>query len=421
MNIESTIKYPKLQQISIYLASTLTVMAGAGISAAMNSLMMDFTTVANYQLVTRLVLSITSLAIAIGSIFSGWIVDKWGRKPLLIISLIIYAVTGTTGFYIVYFNLNPTATLYLILVGRALLGIAVAGIATSCTTLIADHYKDEKRNQVIGYQSSSISFGGAIFIVIGGALADIDWNFSFLIYFMSLVYLPLIYFTITEPNRIDNSSNDSEMKTVYKVQKIPIKNVLVSYFIVFVAMLVFYFIPPNFASYIHSFGEIKDVLVGIAIAMSSITSGISGLFYQILKKKIDYLFLFIIALTLLGVGFIITSYSSTYSLVIVGAIILGFGWGILMPNLYSWLVKDTPPILRGRIVGIYLTVLYFSQFISPIIAQPILNAKGFSFLFLIGGIVVLILSILPIVLLILKRIKSNIVTEQTQVTEVDDE
>ncbi|MHA1220226.1 MAG: MFS transporter, partial [Candidatus Heimdallarchaeota archaeon] len=202
MNELVEIRYPFWQELFILLASTLTVMAGAAISPAMHELTQFFSSVPNYQLLTQLVLTITALAIAISAPIMGLLVDKLGRKPLLITSEILYVVFGTTGFYFKYLPINPTAILYLILAGRVMLGISVAGIMTCTTTLIGDHYKGEKRDQVMGYQAAFMAFGGAVFIVIAGVIARFGWNYSFLVYLFSVILLPGLILFIIEPSRI---------------------------------------------------------------------------------------------------------------------------------------------------------------------------------------------------------------------------
>ena len=65
-------------------------------------------------------LTIPALFIAIGGLFAGQLVDRIGRKPLLIVSTLLYGIAGVSGFV-----LNSLGT---ILVGRAVLGLSVAGI-----------------------------------------------------------------------------------------------------------------------------------------------------------------------------------------------------------------------------------------------------------------------------------------------------
>ena len=68
----------------------------------------------------------------------------------------MYAVAGTSGFW-----LND---IHLILIGRFFLGLGVAGIMTSATTLIGDYFTGESRNKFMSLQSAFIALGGLLFI-----------------------------------------------------------------------------------------------------------------------------------------------------------------------------------------------------------------------------------------------------------------
>lgn len=169
-------------------------------------------------------------------------------------------------------------------------------------------------------------------------------------------------------------------------------------------MCVLFFVS-QFSFYLADFAIESELLIGIAIATSSITSGIASFFFKYIKKAIDTQVIFIITMTLVGSGFFILSFAPKFWLIFLGSGIAGFGWGIFMPNINSWLLLHTPERLRGRVVGIFITMLYLGQFVSPLIAEAIiLNVNLFGQqsipgLFLIGGIAVVVLILLPITLL----------------------
>lgn len=71
---------------TLLLASTLTVMSGATISPSLPAMQSYFAEVENSALLVRLVLTIPALFIAIGGMFAGQLVNRIGRKFLLIIA-----------------------------------------------------------------------------------------------------------------------------------------------------------------------------------------------------------------------------------------------------------------------------------------------------------------------------------------------
>ncbi|TET28893.1 MAG: MFS transporter [Candidatus Heimdallarchaeota archaeon] len=397
-----------LQELFILLSGTLTVMAGATISPILKEMATFFHEIPNIGLVSQLVLSVTSLAIAVGALFIGFIIDKFGRKPVLVTTTVLYAIFGTMGFYIL--------NIYVILASRIFLGFAVAGIMTSCTTLIGDYYSSEKRNQVLGFQSTLMSFGGALFIILGGALGNIAWNYAFLVYFLSLLILPGIIIFIPEPERDFEEENESIKPGDDAIEKkagFPIKVGLLSYTLMFLTMVVFFFIPSQFSFYLASFAIESELLIGLAIATSGISAGIASFFYKYIKKALDTQLIFIINLIFIGSGFFLLAFAPVFWVVFVGTSLTSLGFGIFMPNINSWLLQHTPNHLRGRVVGLFTTMLYSGQFVSPLIAAsiiPVINLsgrQGISGLLLIGGIVVFVLLIMPITLLLVNIIKNK--------------
>ena len=73
-----------------------------------------------------------------------------------------------------------------------MLGLAVAGVMVSATTLIADYFKGDARANFMGLQAAFMGFGGVIFLSVGGFIADVNWRLPFLIYLFS--WLLLVFF-----------------------------------------------------------------------------------------------------------------------------------------------------------------------------------------------------------------------------------
>ncbi len=173
---------------TLLLASTLTVMSGATIAPSLPAMQIQFAELENVEFWVRLVLTMPALFIVIGSPVAGQLVDTIGRKPLLLGAAILYGLAGSSGFV-----LN---SLFAILGGRALLGLAVAGVMVSATTLIADYYQGDDRANFMGLQAAFMGFGGVLFLSVGGFIAELSWRFPFLIYQLYWLNLPTLMFPL---------------------------------------------------------------------------------------------------------------------------------------------------------------------------------------------------------------------------------
>ncbi|MEX0742256.1 MAG: MFS transporter, partial [Phycisphaeraceae bacterium] len=143
-------------------------MAGTPVAPALPTMAVAFEGQPSVDLLVRLMLTMPGLFIALLAPASGWLVDRFGRKPLLVWGTVLYAAAGSTGLYL--------DSLWAILVGRALLGVAVSAIMTAAVTLIGDYFTDTARHRFLGSQAAFMSAGGMVFLLAGGMLADVSWR-----------------------------------------------------------------------------------------------------------------------------------------------------------------------------------------------------------------------------------------------------
>lgn len=104
-------------------ASSLTVLAGAIVAPALPSIALHFQDHPQSELLVRLIVTLPALAIALTASPMGWAADRLGKKRLLFLALGVYLMAGLSGVWL--------ESLELILAGRFLLGMAVAGILTA--------------------------------------------------------------------------------------------------------------------------------------------------------------------------------------------------------------------------------------------------------------------------------------------------
>ncbi|MCP3923133.1 MAG: MFS transporter [Desulfobacterales bacterium] len=244
----------------------MTVLAGAGITTAIPEIQNYFANQQNASFYSMLLLTVPALYIAILAPFAGHIIDRFGRKKPLIISLVIYALAGTSGLY-----LN---NLICLLIGRALLGVAVAGIMTVNTTLIGDYFQGRERSRFMGWQGAFMAFGGVVFVSVGGLLADISWRMPFLVYAFSLVILIFTFFYIYEPEVIRNDVAGNQRPGKRRIKKIG-----VVYGTSFLGMVFFYMIPTQIPFLLIEMGNISNSVVGYSISLVILAGAVLSVNY----------------------------------------------------------------------------------------------------------------------------------------------
>jgi MFS family permease len=380
----------RLTQLTLLIISTLTVMSGATISPSLPAMREYFATVPNADYLVRLALTLPALFIALGAPLVGIIIDRLGRKPLLLLALCIYGVAGSSGFLLNDLNW--------LLVGRAFLGVSVAGIMTIATTLIADYYTGATRTQFLGLQAGFMGLGGVLFLTLGGFLADLNWRLPFLIYLIALALVPLTLLSLPEPSRQPSNQNVAQASTA-EFRRFPFGLVALTYGIALITQIVFYFIPVQLPFYLSQVANTNATQEGFAIALLSLFSAISSILYHRIKARLSFIAIYGIAFVNMALGYGVISLTGDYGVVLIGLIISGAGLGLLMPNMNLCLVSVTPEMLRGRVISGITTSFFLGQFLSPFVSQPLSKTVGLGAAYGWAAGLMLILSFITLLAL----------------------
>jgi MFS family permease len=375
-------KYSGLRKSTLLIGSTLTVMAGAIIAPALPLISREFADVPGVELLSRLVLTLPALFMAILAPIAGYLVDRSGRKKVFLFSLVLYALAGTSGLYL---NSLPA-----ILVGRAILGIAVGGLVTAVITLIGDYFDGAERSRFMGIQAAFAGMGGLVFISSGGVLADIHWRLPFLIYIASLGVLVMAIISIYEPTGINKKNSNPENPAISGPIKIP-PIAFVIFGIAFFSAIVFYMIPTQMPFMLSAMEGVTNTKIGFAIAFVNVASVITSLNYGRIHRKLSFSAIMGIVYILIFFGFLIISQTNSYTMMITGIIVCGLGFGLMMPNINLWLISVAPASMRGRLVGYLNAAMFSGMFISPIAIQPLIMISSLYNSFLLMGIIVLVI------------------------------
>ncbi|PAF42617.1 MFS transporter [Helicobacter sp. 11S03491-1] len=364
---------------ALFAIAATTVLGSTIIAPSLPALQEHFSDVENIAFLSKLILTLPALFIMIFSPVSGFMLDRFGRLKLIYPSMIIWSISGTSGFFL--------DNLYLLLVSRAIFGVATAFLMTGVSVLLSDYYTGIKREKALSLQGFFMAFGGAIFLILGGYLSNLDWRYPFLAYLLGIVILIFAFFMLFEPaNHRNIDSNNTSSNTKFCFMKfIPV------YLLGIFCMAMFYIAPTQLPFFIsHTLG-LKSSYVGISMAVASVSMAIFSLFYSRLRSYLDIFRIYFLALFLIGTSFTIVGVFHNYTTVLISFVLMGAGLGIMMVNNSSWLFKLAKDNQRAKAYGFLAASLFMGQFISPFITQPVVEYFGLNSMFCIfGGVVYMV-------------------------------
>lgn len=357
-------KTNKKLQTALLLIATLGIMSGITIVSSLPLISHTFSDIPNIEFLSKLMLTIPSIVIALFSPFAGHIVDKFGRLKPLYIGIFLFIIGGSSGFYLHDF--------YVILVGRAILGLGVSLIMTSSTALIGDYFSEEVRHKFMSKQGMVVALGGIVFITTGGLLAQMHWSYPFAIYLIPILFVPFLVKSLYEPQK-HKHTEELELET----------RLLPVYFTAFFVMVLFYMLPTQFPYLIVNTLGGKPQTIGFVIATAMTFNALTSIQYAKIKARFSYIQIYAATFALFAFGLFIISQASSISGLFIATAPIGMGFGLLFVNTNSWFLSLVPAHKRGKAAGVLTSSLFLGQFASPILFEPIVSTYGVQMLFLV--------------------------------------
>jgi MFS family permease len=363
----------RLRAVTLILAAALTMMSGAAVTPALAEIRTAFADVENVKLLTQRILTIPAIVIVLGAPVAGWVVDRVGRRPTLVISMVLYVLAGTSGYYL--------HELSHLLLGRAFLGVAVAGTMTAVTTLAGDYFTGAQRRRFLALQGASMAAGGVVLIGTAGLLAAQSWRYPFLIYLLAVPLIPLVLAVLPEPDRAARQDGAQQGP----VASAPVATLALIYFVAFFGMMIFYSLPTQLPFHVGTTLGGTGRETGLAIATASFFGVLSAGCSAPLKRLLSFPAIFALLFLLEACGYALIGRADSYATLYGGLVLFGLGFGLLMPNVNLWLLGAAPAHIRGTLAGLLTTSVFLGQFISPELFARILPNAGQAEVFVLGG------------------------------------
>lgn len=340
--------------------SCLPVLGAVLIAPVLPKMQDHFDSVPGAKTLVPVVLTVPALALALLAPFAGVIVDRLGRKRLLVVATVLYAVFGTAPLWL--------DSLGAIVASRVLVGITEAAIMTCCTTLIGDYYTGRVRDRYLALQTMCASASATAFFVIGGAAGSAGWRAPFWIYAVGLLLAPLMVAALPKPDQ------EAAGLPVVEARPFPVRRLAGICALTVFGAMVFYTVPVETAYLLDDLGITSTGVIGLATALASAATVVGSIaFTRLPGTPVGRL---PVVFALCGTGFVVMALADGPVLLIAGAVLNCLGTGVLLPSLLTVAMSRLEYADRGRGTGLWTAAFFFGEFVCPLVLIGLESVVG---------------------------------------------
>ncbi len=304
---------------------------------------------------------------------AGYLSDRFGRKVVILPSLILALIGGLIAGFASWKMDDPYT---MIIIGRIIQGIGAAGAMPIVLPLVGDLYQDddEKISSTLGIIETSNTFGKVLSPILGSVFAAILWFLPFFsISALSLISISLIFFFVKVPKDKDEPLKFKEFirntKEVFKDEGKWLYTVFLNGVLVMLILFgMLFFLSENLEKVHDIKGIKKGFVLAIPLLLLCISSFISG---RKIKgdlnriKKIIIVSLIAMSVSIIFVGFT----SKKLILLLIVTSIVGIAIGALLPALDTIITDNIRKELRGTVSSFYSS----ARFIGVAAGPPIMS------------------------------------------------
>lgn len=322
----------------------------------------------------------------------GKLSDKFGRRPLIIISLLLNAF----GYLLFAF----THSYLMLLISRIIAGIGGSSIGVA-QAFIADVTTREERSKGMGLIGAAFGLGFVFGPLIGGLLAEYGYmitgftsaGFSILAFILTLIFLPES--NLNRAAAVLHKRKILDVAAIKKIFQKPDLTLLIILFLILtfsVANIYGTFALLGFK--IYNFTDRQNgYMFGIVGLSSAIVQG--GLL-RTASKYLSQQKLIIFGSLFMMIGLFLIPFGGSFLGLALIVILLSIGTGSLQPTLLSLISEVTSDAEQGVTLGINQSFSAFGRVLGPLWGGFAFEFLGYQFPFITGGIFTLFIFLLSV-------------------------
>ena len=314
--------------------------------------------------------SASGLSMAIASPIWGVLGDRYGRKPMLIRSI----VGGALTVGLMYFARTPTELLVL----RFIQG-ATSGTVAAATALVAAETPRNRVGWALGVVTSAVALGSAIGPVVGG-LAGAAFGLRLVFLgggvLLLLSMIPVLLIVRESPRR---RREGPQLGALALIRQRPgalralsvligaqgLINVCNSATQQLVVLRLLEMLTSGVAA-----------VTGVAFGLAGVASSGAAVFYTQVTRRIGYVRTTAVAAVMVAVAVSLVAVAPWAAVVVAGVALNGLFGGVVIPATASMIGLETPPEAQSTVFGANASSVAFGFFLGPLIGGGVAATAG---------------------------------------------
>ena len=352
------------------LISVLAVYFAANVifimSPAMNSIATNLYPDIPYGTVL-LLSTISSLLMIPGSLIAGAVLGKQVRfRTMAIVSLGGIVIAGV----LPYFITNFTA----VLIFRAVTGFCIGLGFPLQSTLALKLFDDNERPGVLGKATVAMSVGAILYMLISGAVCDINTSLVWLVHGIILIPFILVILFLKEPEQMEKEADNAAKQSKSSGEKLPGMAVFTS-FMFMVVFFAFYPVLLNMSAIVSEEGLGNAAVTGIISSIYTIGNAIAGVIFAKVYRVAGK-WTIPVGLVLWAAGTAIFSFGYNLPMIVIGVIVSGIAVQIVWPATINSFSQYVPASKQSMASALFISGMNLGCFLTSFYISGVANVTG---------------------------------------------
>ncbi|MCL1125900.1 MFS transporter [Shewanella surugensis] len=318
----------------------------------------------------------------------GILSDKFGRKPIILIGLFIFALGSLLA--------ANADSIYGVVAGRALQG--VGAIAAAVLALAADLTRDEQRTKVMAVIGMCIGFSFALSLLVGPIVAQFI-GLSGLFYMTAiLAVIGMLIVQWLVPNPIFHAPKGDTLAVPAKLKRMLKDPQLIRldagiFILHLVLTAVFVALPLDLVD--AGLVKEKHWMLYFPAFIGAFVLMVPLIIIGVKRNNTKTMFQVALLIMLLSLG-IMATFSHDLTLLMVAIVLFFTGFNYLEASLPSLIAKFCPVGDKGSAMGVYSTSQFLGAFCGGLIGGGAYQYLGASGVFIAASVLIIVWLLLTL-------------------------